>query len=219
MSPTGEPAPNRRARAEATQRRRILQLSSRLSATLGSDFFQSLVKNLCEALSVECAYVGELTGTAHDRVSSLAVILDGHPSPAFEKPIAGTACGQVLSDGVYACAKEVLRIFPDDAHLREIAAEGYAGIRLSDRSGQPVGVLALASKTPLLDANLAKSVLETFSPRVAARSRFFGRSLLWPATPPLWRWSSDWMMTTPTAMRRRTGSGTSPEFGFSSAPA
>ena len=168
MSPTGEAAPNRRARTEAAQRRRILQLSRRLSATLGVDFFQSLVKNLSEALTVECVYVGELTGSSHERVRSLAVVLDGQASPGFEHRLVGTACGQTLLDGVYACGKEVLRIFPDDAHLREIGAEGYAGIRLSDPSGQPVGVLAMAGKAPLLDASLAKSVLETFAPRVAA---------------------------------------------------
>ncbi len=145
-----------------------MQLSRRLSATLGVDFFQSLVKNLSEALTVDCVYVGELTGTPRDRLRTLAVIRDGLQSPGFERKISGTACGQVLLDGVFACSKEVRRLFPDDTHLQEVAAEGYAGIRLCDTSGQSLGVLAMASKAPMLDASLAKSVLEAFAPRVAA---------------------------------------------------
>jgi two-component system, cell cycle sensor histidine kinase and response regulator CckA len=168
MSESGEPRLNARAHGEAEERRRVLQLARRLSATLGVDFFHSLVKNLSDVLNVDCAYLGELPGTANDRLRSLAVIRDGNQSGDFEQRLSGTACGQVLSDGVFACSKDVLRIFPLDTHLHGIGAEGYAGIRLSDSAGQPLGVLAIASKEPLFDVPLAKSVLGTFAPRVGA---------------------------------------------------
>jgi len=171
MTQPGEPGLNARARAEATQRRRILQLSRRLSATLGGDFFRSLVKNLSEALTLDYVCVGEVSGTSQDRVKCLAGIVDGRPASAFEHRLAGSACGQVMLDGVFACSKDVQRIFPDDTHLKESGLEGYAGIRLSDFAGQPLGALVMANKAPLPDANLAKSVLETFAPRVAAEIR------------------------------------------------
>ena len=150
------------------QHRRVLQIAKRLSATLGADFFNSLTKNLSGVLNVDGAYVGEFGGTSSHRLRTLSVIRNHDPSTNFEQELSGTAAGQVLSDGVFAHSKDVLRIFPHDTYLHEIGAEGYAGVRLCDSAGQPLGILAIFSKEPLIDIHLAKSVLGTFAPRAAA---------------------------------------------------
>ena len=155
-----------RRRGETEHRRRTLQTAKRLSAILGSEFFQALVANLSGVLNVDCAHIVELSGES--RVRTLAAACDHLASESFDQALPGTASGQVLSDGAFACSKDVLRLCPGDSVLEEIGAEGYAGIRLSDSSGQPLGVLAIASRTSLADVQLARSVLEIFAPQAAA---------------------------------------------------
>ncbi len=119
-------------------------------------------------LGVDCAYLAELSGNSSDRLRTLAVFRGQRQAQNFEQPLSGTAAGQVFSDSFYARSKDVREIFPEDAHVRDIGAQGYAGIRLADSAGQPVGLLAIAGKQPLVDVPLVKSVLEAFAPRAAA---------------------------------------------------
>src|SRR5206468_13015724 len=44
----------------------------------------------------------------------------------------------------------------------------YAGIRLSDAAGQPIGLIAVVSRQRVAEIQVLKSVLETFAPRTAA---------------------------------------------------
>ena len=160
-------ATSNRVGDDAGQRRRVLQIARRLSATLGIDFIHSLVKNLAEVLNVDCAYVGELCTPPSDRIRAISLIRDGEVLPWFEQTLTGTASGQVMGDGAFAYSRDVRRIFPDDRFLLEIEAEGFAGIRLSDSAGQPLGMIAIVSKRPLTDVQLARSVLATFAPRAS----------------------------------------------------
>lgn len=157
-----------RSRAEAGQRRRVLEMAKGLSATLGQDFFRSLVQHLGETLGADCAYVGELTGAHEDRMRTLAVYRKDGETEDFEQELSGTASGRVLLDGVYAFRRGAAQSFPRDTQLASLHAQGYAGIRLCDSAGQPIGLLAVVSREPLADTRVVKSLLETFAPRTAA---------------------------------------------------
>ena len=126
-----------------------------------------MVKHLATALQADLVYLGELSGTPSDRIRTLAVFEKCQTADNFEEELAGTAAGQVMADGVFLCSKDVLRIFPEDKQLKT-GVEAYAGIRLCDSGGQPIGLLAIVSNHQILDIQLAKSVLETFAPRTAA---------------------------------------------------
>lgn len=167
MSPT-DARLHARAQVEADQRRRVLQVAKGLSATLGSDFFRSVVKHLGAAFHADCVYLAELGGKPANRFTTLAVFRRRHKQENFEQTLAGTAADQVVLDGSFARTKDVRRIFPKDTWLETVGAEGYAGVRLSDSLGQPIGLLALVSKDRLNDIQLVRSVLETFAPRAAA---------------------------------------------------
>src|SRR4051812_40674762 len=101
-----------KSRFEADQRRRLLQLAKGLSATLGNDFFRSMVKSLGACLHVDYAYIGELGGTPVNRLATLAVYRRRHKSANFEQTLPGTAAGQVVQDGTFARSQEVKQLFP-----------------------------------------------------------------------------------------------------------
>ncbi|MEO8594938.1 MAG: ATP-binding protein [Candidatus Solibacter sp.] len=157
-----------KTRRAAEQRRRVLQIAQELSATLGTDFFQSVVKHLASAFQADCAYLAELTGASMDRIRTLAVFREKDGSSGFEQPLSGSAASYAIAGGSVACSKEIQLLFPEDDLIASMEAEGFVGLRLSDSAGQAIGLLAIASRTPFVNIHLVKSVMEAFVPRAAA---------------------------------------------------
>ena len=160
---------------------------------MSADFYHSLVVNLATVLNVEGVYVGELIEGSSARLRTVAAVWRRRISARSEQQLRGTASGQVLSDGMFACSKDVLRIFPHDSYLKKVGAEGYAGIRLSDSAGTAAGRPRGRGERASGRLQLAKSVLETFAPRVAENSRKDGatiftgkmRSAITPSSPAI----------------------------------
>ncbi len=160
------PRPGVTGRRESQESLRVLQIAKRLTATVGAEFLDSLVRHIATSLHADCAYVAELA--AADRLRTVASFRDGQNSPGFDLPLAGTAPQQALADGVFACGKDVRAVFPTDAFLEAMAAEGFVGLRLSDSLGQPIGLIGMASSTGFTNIQVVRSVLEIFAPRAAA---------------------------------------------------
>ena len=158
----------KRLRIEAAERRRVQRITQRISSTLGNDFFQSLVKHIAGALGADCVYVGELIHGESDRVRTLAVCLKGELSENFEQELPGSASAHVVAEGSFAHCEDVTGLFPIDPVLERQNAQGFVGYRLSDSSGQVLGVLVAVYSQPLADVELARSVLMVFTARAAA---------------------------------------------------
>jgi two-component system cell cycle sensor histidine kinase/response regulator CckA len=162
-----KPAPAE-TRSDAEQRRRVLNVAKAVSATLGREFFQSLVEHLAKTLGANYAYAAEVTTGPAPRLRSLVAYAEGLPAEGFEQDLTGSGANHVLIDGSVAWSKGATRVFPLDPVLERMKAEGFVGVRLSDSAGQVIGLLAVVTSKPLRDVPLAKSVLETFAPRAAA---------------------------------------------------
>ena len=161
-------ARQKKVRTEAAQRRNVVQIARGLSATVGKDFFQSIVNHLAATFQADCAYLGELAGTPIDRIRTVAVSRGQQSARNFEQKLSGTASGQVFLDGSFACMRDARRLFPLDDLIETLDAEGYLGIRLSDSTGLSTGLLAMVFKRELAKLQMAKSVLDAFVPRAAA---------------------------------------------------
>jgi PAS domain S-box-containing protein len=146
----------------------VLRIAKEASATLGSEFFQSLARHLLTALDSDYVYIGELSRAPAGRLRTLAACKKPGELDGFEQDLAGTASEQVLTDGAYSCSRGVTQIFPLDTRLEQMRAESFVGVRLSDSSGQPLGLLATVFAYPAADVALVKAVLEAFQPRAAA---------------------------------------------------
>lgn len=166
MTPNDSAPRPRAGRRENQESLRVLQIAKRMSATVGADFFDSLVRHLATSLHADCVYVAELA-TA-DRARALAVFRDGQKSPAFDLPLMGTAPKQALADGVFACGKDVRSLFPTDTFLEAMGAEGFVGYRLCDSLGQSIGLICMASRAGFTNTQVVRSVVEAFAPRAAA---------------------------------------------------
>src|SRR4051812_15914253 len=168
MPDVTEPRLQGRSRTETEQQRRVLQVAKLVAATVGNNFFSSLIEHLAKALGGDCVYVAEIVEERLPRLRTIAVYRDGGPADDFEQDLPGSGASHVLTDGLFAWSKDVRVLFPADPVLEELAAEGYVGIRLADSAGQVIGLIGLIGKNPLQHLTVAKSVMEAFAARAAA---------------------------------------------------
>ena len=159
--------PRWKAQQQAVFSRRVVEVAKGVSATLGADFFRLLVNHLADVFQADYVYLGELAGTPPDRIRTLADSR-GSESQLLEQGLSGTASGQVVTDGIFACRKGVRLLFPLDALANELEGEGYCGFRLTGSAGQLLGLLSMISSKPFENLSLAKSVVEAFTQRAAA---------------------------------------------------
>lgn len=92
---------------------------------------------------------------------------------SFEYVLDGTPCGEVLENTFCSIAEGVAPKFPKDRLLVEMKAESYAGVRLEDSRGKPIGILMAVhtDKMPRLLQN--ESTLRVFSDRAAGELERF----------------------------------------------
>ena len=152
-----------------TQRGSALQVASHVLAAIGTEFFESLVRNLAEVLSADCVYLGEFTGGKVERARTLAVSIEGQPEGGFSHyPLAGSIAAQVAVGEPCAYTRGVLKKFPSDALLLETEAQSCVAVPLLDSKRQALGVLMAVYRRALPNARLPKALLEMFAPRASA---------------------------------------------------
>ena len=146
--------------------RRVLQIANRVSATIGIEFFRSMVEHLAEVLQADCVYIGEFLGGQTERVKTLAVCPD--LPDGFEHELAGSASAQVALGKPCLCRAHARGRFPDDPLLARLGAEACAGIPLMNSGGHSLGLMMTVYRSPIADPDIPKTILEAFADRAAA---------------------------------------------------
>jgi two-component system cell cycle sensor histidine kinase/response regulator CckA len=149
-------------------RRSVSQIASQVSATIGEEFFESLVTNLAEALSADCVYLGEFVGGQAERVRTLAAFANSESPCNPDYVLAGSVAALVATGEPWSCTRGVLKRFPADALLGQMGAQACVAVPLLDGQRQASGVMLAVFRHSLDNTRLAKSMLEKFAPRAAA---------------------------------------------------
>ncbi len=133
----------------------------------GEDVFRSLARFLGERLEMDFVCIDRLAG---DELSAetVAIWTDGRFDDNVSYALKDTPCGDVVGKSVCSFPRGVRHLFPDDAVLQELKAEGYLGVTLWGSNGQPIGLIALIARTPLDDSSLAERTLSLVALRAAA---------------------------------------------------
>ncbi len=146
-----------------------MRLVTQVSAAIGTEFFQSLVKNLAQALDADCIYLGEFVGGQMERVRTLAAWVDQHADGTSEYyALAGAVAAQVATGESWSSTRGVLKKFPSDALLAELDAQACIAVPMLDARREALGVIMAIFRHPLPDTRLPKSTLELFAPRATA---------------------------------------------------
>jgi len=135
------------------------------AATTGSDFFQSLVQHMAQALRARYAFVTTCDDKKHAR--TLAFWKGDGFGENFDFDIADTPCERVLH-GEVCCYKQGLQgLFPPDK-LADWQAQSYLGVPMLDRSNRVIGHLAILDDKPMEGEVRAIDLLKIFASRAAA---------------------------------------------------
>jgi PAS domain S-box-containing protein len=136
------------------------------AATTGSDFFQSLVQHVAQALRARYAFVTACDDQKHAR--SLAFWKGDGFGEDFDFDIADTPCEKVLHGEVCHYREGLQGLFPLDKLLADWQAESYLGVPMLDRSNRVIGHIAILDDKPMEADLRAIDLLKIFASRAAA---------------------------------------------------
>jgi PAS domain S-box-containing protein len=155
---------------DITARRQVEAVQSFLAQSAGAsdheDFFRTLARYLAETLAADFVCIDRLV---EDGLSAqtVAVYYDGKFEDDLTYTLKDTPCGEVVGRTVCCFPRGVRGLFPGDAVLQEMKAEGYVGITLWGHQGEPIGLIALIWRCPLEDPSPAESLLQLVAARAA----------------------------------------------------
>ncbi|HEX6929183.1 MAG TPA: EAL domain-containing protein [Gammaproteobacteria bacterium] len=147
--------------------RELKEMADIVAIHTGQAYHEELVKYLSSHFGLNIALVGTLDDTG-EHVSSLAIAQDGVLVPDIRYALAGTPCEDVVRYDACFYARHIQELFPDDLWFRQVGAQGYAGIRLLDANGTPIGVVSAISRRPLQDIANVESFFKLAAARASA---------------------------------------------------
>lgn len=164
-----EPAPVAlpKARTKTRTDRRLLHVAQKVTATLGRDFFQAMVKHLAAALSADCLIIGEFVGGKDEHCRTLAAWMDQAPAE-FDYPLAGSATAGVVLGKAALCGSNAQARFPSDHLLHTVRAQAYIAVPLTNDMRRPIGVLMSLFRRPVVSLRSSQELLEIFASRTSA---------------------------------------------------
>jgi PAS domain S-box-containing protein len=136
------------------------------AATTGSDFFQSLVQHMAQALRARYAFVTTCDDQKHAR--TLAFWKGDGFGENFEFDIADTPCEKVLHGELCHYRQGLQGLFPLDKVLADWQAESYLGLPMLDRSNRVIGHIAILDDRAMEADLRAIDLLKIFASRAAA---------------------------------------------------
>ncbi len=145
----------------------LLSVAQGMAGDTGEAFFASLTRHAALTLKADVVLIGELR--ADERLHTLAVWVDGEPSPPFDYQLKGTPCEATLAQTELSVQERGLQAsFPDAVFLSELSVEAYAGQCLFDLGGTPTGVLAALWRRPITLSAEARALMSIFASRANA---------------------------------------------------
>ena len=155
---------------DISARKRIEDVQTFLAQTRGGSgsepFFPALARYLAQALDGFYVCIDRLEGDGLN-ATTIAVWCDGRFEDNATYALADTPCGEVVGKQVCCFPANVTRLFPSDSVLQELQAEGYVGVTLFDSAGAAIGLIAVISRRPIVDRELAETTLRMVAPRAA----------------------------------------------------
>lgn len=145
----------------------VLKVSQSVSAGHGEDFFQSLTRNMVEALDADGGMIGRLDPETRQRLDTRALYISGQFVDNISYHLPGTPCEGVSLGYTCIFEKGIQNQFPEDQWLKDMNLDAYAGIPLLDTEHRVNGVMSVFFKGTLEQSSLVHSTLKIFASRVA----------------------------------------------------
>ena len=149
---------------ERKRKERLLNsLSVETATTLGTGFFETLVKHVSESLGVKMVMATITANKEKTRLRTLAQYSGGSLNENIEFNTEGTPCKNVLeTNEPFYMSRDVKKHFPEDSSV-----EGYYGVPILDSNGNCLGHIGLFHDYELHLNTDERDILKIFSDRAA----------------------------------------------------
>jgi PAS domain S-box-containing protein len=156
--------------SDITARKQIEDAQSFLAqrgwAKSGEDFFRTLARFLAEQLTADYVCIdGFPEGSAIPRTAAL--YLDGRFEEDESFALRDMLCDEVVEKSACCFPEGVCRLFPEDEALRDIGADGYAGMTLASSEGKVIGMIAVVKRSRFEDPAFVRTILQLVAGRAA----------------------------------------------------
>ncbi len=155
---------------DVTERKRAEEILAFLAqtsnGTTDEPFFKVLARYLAQSLGMDFVCIDRLEGGGLT-ARTVAVWCDGQFEDNVTYALKDTPCGDVVGKTVCCFPASVCQFFPRDTVLENLRAESYVGVTLWSHTGQPIGLIAVIARKPLIDRSLAETTLKLVAVRAA----------------------------------------------------
>lgn len=159
-----------------TEKQRPEVMFSRLASALArsgySDFFESLVKELCSILDVEHALIADVAEKSQV-AQTLAVCSHGRIVENFAYDLLGTPCETVPEREVCSYTNNVAEQFPDDELLAELGVTSYVGMPILTSDGRKIGLLSVMAQRHYVLDDIGKEILHIAAAQIGSELESF----------------------------------------------
>ncbi len=158
---------------DITERKRAQEIirntAEGVSGVTGTEFFNTLVGYLAEALGVAYVFIGLLEEREEGEfIQTRAFSNHGEIGETFDYQLEGTPCSHVIRDNTLCAYPEgVSRLFPEDHDLVKMNVESYIGAPLYDSEGRGLGLMVVMDEEPMERPEFYASILRIFAMRVS----------------------------------------------------
>ncbi len=135
-------------------------------ALAGEDYFNALARHLSANLSLDHVRIDRMMSDGKSALP-MAAFSDGRIELMGSYALEGSAIPDVLRKGLLVVQKGAAEAYPDDAFLRNMEAECFAGAALADSRGRTIGFIAAAGRRPFTELEALESVLRVTATRAA----------------------------------------------------
>ena len=160
-----------RKHAEAEQVRlhdAVVRVAAGVSGATGVAFFHQLAASMAQALGAQAAFVARWLPSQPTTARTIAAWIDGVAVADTDFLIATSPCEALLTQESCVVSGALARQFPDAPLLTDIGADTVVAHALHTSSKQPLGLLLLMFREPLLDVAFTVSTLQIFAARAAS---------------------------------------------------
>ncbi|MBN2896565.1 MAG: diguanylate cyclase [Campylobacterales bacterium] len=137
----------------------------------GADALRSVVTFAVRHFGVDYAHIGRIDPKALE-VEVLAGFSEAFtPEAGYRYALEGTPCAQVMHEAHQCIASGVRRLFPHDADLQMLGAEGYIGEPILDSGGVSIGLIVLVHSERIEESEMMRMGLRLLAAHVASQLR------------------------------------------------
>ena len=156
---------------DITERKKIAEVQVFLAQSICIDtndepFFNKIARFLAQTLDMDFVCIDRLEGDGLT-ARTVAVWCDGHFEDNVSYALKDTPCGDVVGKAVCCFPAMVCQLFPNDLVLKDLQAESYVGVTLWNHNHEPVGLIAVISRRPLVNRQVAENILSLVGIRAA----------------------------------------------------